>query len=809
MKKFLSYIFILIMLAGLFSPMVKVNAQILTGSGLAPSAQTQVQAAADALRADEAKKAKEKADAEALQTAVPSCWNLLRFDMGKCLISISYFLLYTIPSSLLALSAIFFNATIAMALSSVMYTAGFVSEAWAIVRDISNIFFILILLYVAIQTILGLGHETKKVIVQVIIMALLINFSMFFSKVIIDTSNILALVFYNKINVATPIKIGDKVAVRVYNAFLSSSKTNVEEKDISGGIFASFDPTRLMTAEFFEKAQVKTSSGSFLGFAAYTAAGAYFGPVGALVGAGAYGVKAIFSSSTQIPDGLILTIIIVSGLIMGFAAYTFFVVGLTFIARIAELWILIIFSPFAFMSSSLPHLLGNIGYVGWEEWIKRIMKLSFMAPIFMFFVYLIFKIVQVPFLNGLIKPEQEIYQTMLLIILQALVVLILLHKAAKYAKDASGELGAAVIGGAKMLAGLAVGGAALGTAVVGRSLIGQTAAGLSRRSGAMAHGEYQFKLDKWNHGGRVGPAPVAPTTPAGVFDRLGAKINKSQWQSGDVAHARHEMDELKKKVGVEGLSDAQLSGVDKEQMKRNFIKDKRSEVESDITKGYDAKGKAVSITRNDTSEMRGGVLVPLYTDAAGNAITAVGKNDFANQRRQKLVGDTKAAPGARAAGDIDATGELSDQGKKKVEDKLNQEFNEILKKAAGRIGEGKYTELEHEANEKVGMGTKLMAKSTSGSYDPRNIPDIKADKRDGIGTKATVGIIAAVALGMRAGLKQGAGVNYGTPQRDVIKDIGDVVKESLKSAKIDVHVGRDSGSHGKGDSHGTSGGGHH
>ena len=77
--------------------------------------------------------------------------------------------------------------------------AGSIDLAWTTIRDIANMGFIFILLYAAIRTILGIGSDTKKLIVNVIVVAILINFSLFFTKLVIDISNVLAVTFYDAI----------------------------------------------------------------------------------------------------------------------------------------------------------------------------------------------------------------------------------------------------------------------------------------------------------------------------------------------------------------------------------------------------------------------------------------------------------------------------------------------------------------------------------------------------------------------------------------------------------------------------------
>ncbi len=78
-------------------------------------------------------------------------------------------------------------------------SADFINKAWTAIRDVANMCFIFILLYAAIKTILGLGGETQKLIMKVIVVAILINFSLFFTKVVIDASNVLAITFYDAI----------------------------------------------------------------------------------------------------------------------------------------------------------------------------------------------------------------------------------------------------------------------------------------------------------------------------------------------------------------------------------------------------------------------------------------------------------------------------------------------------------------------------------------------------------------------------------------------------------------------------------
>lgn len=78
-----------------------------------------------------------------------------------------------------------------------------INIAWQVIRDLINISFIFMILYAAISTILDLGGSWKKTVKNVVIAAVLINFSLFFTKVIIDASNIVALTLHDTMVPAT------------------------------------------------------------------------------------------------------------------------------------------------------------------------------------------------------------------------------------------------------------------------------------------------------------------------------------------------------------------------------------------------------------------------------------------------------------------------------------------------------------------------------------------------------------------------------------------------------------------------------
>lgn len=76
-----------------------------------------------------------------------------------------------------------------------IYTS-IVMTGWAIVRDLANMFFVLILLFVAIATILSIeNYSLKRFLPKIVLMAILINFSKLIAGVIIDFAQIVTWTF--------------------------------------------------------------------------------------------------------------------------------------------------------------------------------------------------------------------------------------------------------------------------------------------------------------------------------------------------------------------------------------------------------------------------------------------------------------------------------------------------------------------------------------------------------------------------------------------------------------------------------------
>ncbi len=114
-----------------------------------------------------------------------------------------------------------------------------INTGWTTVRDFSNMFFIFALLYIAIKTILGLGGgNTKRWVANLIIAAVLINFSLFATKVVVDAGNVLAMGFWERMEM-TPGGGNPSAAQHLMQGL--KVQTTVDTRDSEGNTIGS-DP---------------------------------------------------------------------------------------------------------------------------------------------------------------------------------------------------------------------------------------------------------------------------------------------------------------------------------------------------------------------------------------------------------------------------------------------------------------------------------------------------------------------------------------------------------------------------------------
>lgn len=91
---------------------------------------------------------------------------------------------------------------ITLSSDAAFYNSDAIKNSWSILRDVANMTFIFILIYNGLKVILNQGNlaTIKKVLGGVLLAAIFINFSLFFTKAVIDVSNITAAWFVQGIH---------------------------------------------------------------------------------------------------------------------------------------------------------------------------------------------------------------------------------------------------------------------------------------------------------------------------------------------------------------------------------------------------------------------------------------------------------------------------------------------------------------------------------------------------------------------------------------------------------------------------------
>lgn len=350
---------------------------------------------------------------------------------AACFVNLAFYVVLTPSGWLASVAGEIFDYFVQYSLDSNSYTGNgnFIERGWSILRDIGNVLFIFALLYIAISHILQAGTSgTKKLLASLIIAALMINFSLFFSRVIIDGGNILARAFYNNIEV--------------------QNDDNLQYKTISQGIVAHVNPQRILSTDIFNP---KYDSNP--------------------------------ANEGKISNGYAFTIIMMAAAVNIILAITFFSVALLFVGRVVGLWFLMIFSPLALASTAVPNSGKMFKGFSFSGWLDQILSLSFMAPVFLFFLFLLIMFLQVIFQTNVPIENQTTIQQLMGVGIPFILVIFILNKAKSVANTMAGEAGEAVKSVAGKIANFGlgaaglVGGAALGvTAFAGRNIGGRMAA---------------------------------------------------------------------------------------------------------------------------------------------------------------------------------------------------------------------------------------------------------------------------------------------------------------------------------------------
>ncbi len=410
--------------------------------------------------------------------ALPSCG--LIFGKGTfmgCIALVVYHIFFRLAAVFAYLMGNIFDFFLGYSISSTAYIHPFVSSAWETVRDIANIFFIVLLIYVAIGSIFGTKGVSKKLVGTIIINAILINFSLLITRGVIDISNITARLFYAQIHVENKGSAQGTVG-GVAGIGTQEDKTDENSdsgyKGVSTIMLQSFDPQRVFDAALEGSGSTDNIADKETGKDDGTAS----------FGAQRRGLSVIQQSSPEEYAGYFALVTLICAFIAFATGLIFWGIGFIFIGRVVGLYISMIFSPFAFMSRDIPFL-NILEQWSFGKWAKELSTYAIVAPMTVIYFYIVIKIMQTPFYSSkLADANHSFTYTLLWICIPLVIIYGLLDKGKSMIVSASGELGkmaqSKISGIAGTVGGAALGVASGGAAFAGRNIIGRAAASMQK-----------------------------------------------------------------------------------------------------------------------------------------------------------------------------------------------------------------------------------------------------------------------------------------------------------------------------------------
>lgn len=266
---------------------------------------------------------------------------------SDCLSGIIYLFAVYLPVNFAYATGYLFNFALQLALNSASYAADFLSVGWTVVRDIANLSFIFILIYIAYTIIMRAETAgTMRTLAMVVAMALLINFSFFLTRVVIDAGNILSVQFYNAIPIAPSTE----------SPLLSTPNTpTTYVKDLTAGIMDAVKVQGILSDSSFSAWKNDPAGGN-------SQTNGFWSNLGTL--------SLIFVSI---------------GIFVSILGFIFLIVGVRFLVRVVILWLTIIASPLAFAAQAVPNKDVKKWYKMWQE---NLFQSSFYPAIFLFLFFI-------------------------------------------------------------------------------------------------------------------------------------------------------------------------------------------------------------------------------------------------------------------------------------------------------------------------------------------------------------------------------------------------------------------------------------
>lgn len=279
-------------------------------------------------------------------------------------------------AKLVAWTGLFFDSVLLVNMSGFQDDIALINSGWTISRDVANIFFILILLVIAIATILRFEtYNAKRLLPKLITVALLINFSLTFGFMIIDFGNFLAQGFYEAVGLDPALKTTGVVRMQqIFNikAAEGSSTLNWTLGGVLGGAAVCLTASTIAAA----------TGGAGAAAVPFACSGTVMVLGGAISGLSLW---RFFSSKADLEASInYFSSVLIANIMAITLVFVFVFGGVLLLIRYATLVILLILAPIAYVAYILPDTEGRI----WKKWWDTFLNNVFFFPAFMFLLYI-------------------------------------------------------------------------------------------------------------------------------------------------------------------------------------------------------------------------------------------------------------------------------------------------------------------------------------------------------------------------------------------------------------------------------------
>lgn len=598
-------------------------------------------------------------------------WFPLMSWLGSWFLTIGAFLLWVagwLFDILVQYVIIAFGSTL-----NTLQISGAINTGWTVFRDVANILIIGIFTFIALSIILGISKfNDKKLVANVLIVAVLLNFSLLFTKMIIDASNFVSYQLYT----ATAI---------TYNH--GATATSITNFDIAGAFLQPLGITSIWhTESLTQAAGQSTNLTGTSGWRAFL-----------------YGLA--------------------GGLMLSGIAFVLFYGCFQIAARAVTMIFLMLTSSIAFASYLVPKFAD--GDYGWKAWWGALLNAGIFAPLLMVFLFVAMLILQAA--GSVINPNnvnQNNFANVLSapfsgaqaisaggnnawqLIFTYIIVLGILYAAIKVSSHVASSLGTGIVSaGMSLAASAATGGVGLASRFVAAPVLRRTVG-----AGAMARAEVREKQAKEASTQMLDLKSQGYNTEARQMARVAMRRKSQQARNTRIADSKMNIMDTKpvkritKGLGLTGIlsgqsSERTLSYAGREKQNEEAIKKLVESIKPDVDGMKQAKREEIYNLNKEAyrTKLEARDAAKREADEAEKHAKLVGGKEAGatKDHEDRLIEEVRKLATTNAQAGIKYNPDLvaHDQSKSVI-DEARTGWKQALNEAIGKLGEADRTKFE-------------------------------------------------------------------------------------------------------------------